>query len=107
MKARYDDRARELHQGLLRSGRASPIGHCGSLAAELDLDRLVQVAVSVAGRPELRSQLIEVSVPGAVEFIAEETSPVSPRSLLSGKTAVEDKSTAYVCVWTCLRRTDP
>ena len=29
--------------------RDRPIGHCGLLAAELDLDRLVQVAVNVAG----------------------------------------------------------
>ncbi len=94
----YDDRARDLIKAFSGAAARSPIGHCGLLAAELDLDRLVQIAVSVAGHPELRSQLMKLSVPGAVEFIAEETTPVSPRSLLSGKPAVGDKSTAYVCV---------
>ena len=94
----YDDRARDLIKAFSGAAARSPIGHCGLLAAELDLDRLVQIAVSVADHPELRSQLMKLSVPGAVEFIAEETTPVSPRSLLSGKPAVGDKSTAYVCV---------
>ena len=45
---RYDDRARDHRQSLFRRCRAGPVGHCGLIAAELDLDQLVQVAVNVA-----------------------------------------------------------
>ena len=48
-EGRYDDRARDLIRRFPERWHGRPIGHCGLLAAELDLDRLVQIAVSVAG----------------------------------------------------------
>jgi uncharacterized protein YyaL (SSP411 family) len=78
------------------SGQA-PIAYCGLLAAELDLDRLVQIAVGVTSGTDLRDELMKLSVPGALEFIGSAGSAKS-RSLLAGKTAAGDKSTAYVCV---------
>ena len=96
-ETRYDDRARDLVKAFSGAVARSPIGHCGLLAAELDLDRLVQIGVSVTGENELRSQLMKLSIPGAVEFLAEGTD-VGQRSLLSGKPSLGGKSTAYVCI---------
>ena len=96
-ETRCGDRARDLVKAFSGAVARSPIGHCGLLAAELDLDRLVQIGVSVRGENELRSQLMKLSIPGAVEFLAEGTD-VSQRSLLSGKPTLGGKSTAYVCV---------
>ena len=48
-ESRYDDRARDLVKAFSGAVARSPIGHCGLLAAELDLDRLVQIGVSVTG----------------------------------------------------------
>ena len=72
-------------------------GHPG-VAAALDLDQLVQVAVNVADGTELRSELMQLSMPGALEFATGGTVAASSRSLLAGKVAIGGKSTAYVCV---------
>jgi uncharacterized protein len=37
-------------------------------------------------------------MPGAVEFISETSPAVGDESALAGKTSIEGKSTAYVCV---------
>jgi uncharacterized protein YyaL (SSP411 family) len=97
-ESRYDDRARALVKAFSGAVARSPVGHCGLLAAELDLDALVQVAVSDVEGNDLRSALVRLSVPGALEFFAGTSAPVSPRSLLAGKTVIEGRSTAYVCV---------
>jgi uncharacterized protein YyaL (SSP411 family) len=96
--AAEDTRARQIAKVFAPSISGNPIAHCGLLAAELDLDRLVQVAVSVAKGPALRGELQQLSVPGALEFVTGTGVRVGPRSPLAGKTAVNGKSTAYVCV---------
>ena len=95
---RYDDRARELAAAFSGSVARAPTGHCGLIAAELDVDRFVQVAVIGAGGSDLRSVLRQMSMPGAVEFISETSPAVGDESALAGKTSIEGKSTAYVCV---------
>jgi hypothetical protein len=95
---RYDERARAIAKAFSSVVARGPVGHCGLLAAELDLDRLVQVAVSVTNGTALRGELHQLSIPGALEFIAEATAGIGPRSPLAGKTPIEGKSTAYVCV---------
>ena len=93
-----DTRARQIAAVFAPSVARSPVSHCGLLAAELDLDRLVQVAVSNTRDTALRGQLLQLSVPGALEFVADTSVGVSPLSPLAGKTAIDGKSTAYVCV---------
>jgi uncharacterized protein YyaL (SSP411 family) len=95
---RYDERARAIAKAFSATVARGPVGHCGLLAAELDLDRLVQVAVSVTNGTALRGELQQLSIPGALEFIAEATAGIGARSPLAGKTPIEGKSTAYVCV---------
>jgi uncharacterized protein YyaL (SSP411 family) len=96
-ESRYDERGRKLSKAFSASVTGAPIGHCGLLAAELDLDQLVQVAVSGKGGADLKSQLMRLSVPGALEFVSA-ASAAGSRSLLADKTALGGKSTAYVCV---------
>lgn len=95
--AEYDERARQLMKVFAPAVALGPIGHCGLLAAELDLDRLVQVAVSITDVTALRDELQQLSIPGALEFVAGSGVPAGPGSLLNGKTAINGKSTAYVC----------
>lgn len=95
---RYDSRARELMTAFAPAAARNPIGHCGLLAAELDRDRMVQVTVNVTGETELRDALMQLSIPGAIEFIGDATNGFDPRSPLAGKPAIHGKSTAYICV---------
>jgi uncharacterized protein YyaL (SSP411 family) len=97
-EADFDERARLLLKTFAPAMAAGPIGHCALLAAELDLDRLVQVAVSVTDGTALCGELRQLSIPGALEFVARPGGPAGPGSLLSDKTAINGKSTAYVCV---------
>jgi len=95
--ADYDARARELSAAFSPSVARSPVGHCGLLAAEFDLDGLVQVAVRGSDGSQLRGELQQLSVPGALEFVTA-GDDAGPGSVLAGKTAKNGKSTAYVCV---------
>src|SRR6185437_15159626 len=60
---RYDERARAIAKAFSSAVARGPVGHCGLLAAELDLDRLVQVAVSVTNGTALRGELQQLSIP--------------------------------------------
>jgi uncharacterized protein YyaL (SSP411 family) len=95
---RYDDRARNLVKAFSGAVERAPVGHCGLIAATLDLNRLIQIAVIVTNETALRSELMQLSMPGALEFATAGTTSVSSRSSLAGKTTVGGKSTAYVCV---------
>ena len=53
--------------------------------------------VELHNASKLRGELQQVSIPGALEFVAAELDP-GPGSPLAGKTAKNGKSTAYVCV---------
>jgi len=94
---RYDDRAGELVQAFSGVVARGPTGHCGLIAAELDLGRLVQVAVIGSSGCDLGAALRTTSAPGAIEFVTDAGS-FPPGSPLAGKTAIGGKSTAYVCV---------
>lgn len=93
----YDERAAELARVFSGAVARAPTGHCGLIAAELDLGRLVQVAVIGEGRSDLQKALTNISVPGAVSFISE-TGSFTEGSVLAGKASIGGKSTAYVCV---------
>lgn len=94
---KYDDRAAELAQVFSGPVARSPTGHCGLIAAGLDLGRLVQVAVIGSRKSDLQKALTDISVPGAVTFVSE-TGSFPDGSALAGKMSIDGKSTAYVCV---------
>ncbi|HET6388751.1 thioredoxin domain-containing protein [Hyphomicrobium sp.] len=96
-ETRYDDRARLLVEAFAGAVARSPTGHCGFLAAELDLDRLVQVSVIGSDRSFAKA-LHQLSVPGDVEFISETAPDLGAQSPLAGKASIGGKPTAYVCV---------
>ncbi|CAA2143195.1 thioredoxin domain-containing protein [Hyphomicrobium sp. ghe19] len=96
-ESRYDDRARELERAFAGSAARTPTGHCGLIAAELDLDRLVQVAVLGDSDDRLATVLRQISLPGDVEFIAATATSLSSQSALGGKSSIGGRSTAYVC----------
>ncbi len=97
--AAYDDRARRLSQAFASAVAHTPISHCALLAAELDADRVVQVAIQApAGPCDLRGELQRLSIPGALEFVGSSEAQSGQTSLLGGKTMIDGKSTAYVCV---------
>ncbi len=93
----YDERARAIIQAFAAATGAGPVGHCGLIAAGLDLDSLVQIAVSDTTGSDLRQALNCISIPGGLEFmLAEDGTGQLPLGLL-GKIALSGKSTAYVC----------
>ncbi|MBY0560642.1 thioredoxin domain-containing protein [Hyphomicrobium sp.] len=96
-ESRYDDRARELTRAFAGAVARAPTGHCGLIAAELDLDRLVQVAVIGGGDDRLATVLRNISLPGDVEFISATATSLSSQSALGGKSSIGGRSTAYVC----------
>ncbi|MFA5957343.1 thioredoxin domain-containing protein [Hyphomicrobium sp.] len=94
---RYDDRAVELTKVFSGAVARAPTGHCGLIAAELDLGRLVQVAVIGGGDADFQTALRTISVPGAVVFETG-TGSFPEGSAFVGKTSPDGKSIAYVCV---------
>lgn len=94
---RYDQRATDLVRAFAGVVARGPTGHCGLLASELDLDRLVQVAVIGTATSDLERTLRTTSLPGSIEIVSEaEAFPAG--SALAGKRSVDGKSVAYVCV---------
>jgi uncharacterized protein YyaL (SSP411 family) len=97
--AAYDDRARRLSQAFASAVAHTPISHCALLAAELDADRVVQVAIQAPPGPcDLRGELQRMSIPGALELVGASEAQSGQSSLLGGKSMIDGKSTAYVCV---------
>jgi uncharacterized protein len=67
-EAAYDSRARDLYAAFSAAVATGPVGHCGLLAAGLDLDYLVQIKVAGSNGPAMAEALHRLSVPGALEF---------------------------------------
>jgi uncharacterized protein len=66
--AAYDSRAREVYAAFSSAIAAGPVGHCGLLAAGLDLDSLAQIKIHGPDGTSLERTLRNLSVPGALEF---------------------------------------
>jgi uncharacterized protein YyaL (SSP411 family) len=96
-ETQYDERAAELADVFSGAVARSPTAHCGLMAAELDLSRIVQVAVIGGDAEQLTTVLESLSLPGAITFVTEGGS-FAEGSPLAGKAARDGKSTAYVCV---------
>ncbi len=98
---RYRDRAEAVLKAFAGAMRQNVLAHAGLLAAELDLiaPALIVLIVPQGGDARaLRHALNDVSLPGAVvqEVRAWEELPES--SPAHGKTAIDGKPTAYVCI---------
>ena len=64
----YDQRARDLIAAFSAAVAGGPVGHCGLLAAVLDLESLAQIKINGADTTGLRDVLHAVSMPGSLEF---------------------------------------
>ena len=67
-EAGFDRQARDLIAAFAGAVAAAPIGHCGLLAAALDLEQLAQIKVMGVEATKLDAVLRTLSVPGAIEF---------------------------------------
>lgn len=97
----YTDRAEKLIEMFGPAITSNPVAHAGMLSGALDrlAPALIVLMVPEGGDPaELRAALREASLPNVVvdEVWADETLPSS--SPASGKTPIDGKPTAYVCI---------
>jgi uncharacterized protein YyaL (SSP411 family) len=95
----YSDRAHALYNSYSGDIARAPIGHCGLLAAGLDLGRIAQIAVTAGDQPghaALQRTLYQRSVPGALEYCSQGNSAGAlPASIILKASA--GRSMAYVC----------
>jgi uncharacterized protein YyaL (SSP411 family) len=98
---RYRDRAEAVLKAFAGAMRENVLAHAGLLGAELDMfaPALVVFVVPEGGDARaLRRALNEVSLPGAVVQEVRAGQSLPPSSPAHGKTAIEGKPTAYVCI---------
>ena len=98
--AAYDSRARALYVAFQGDIAKGPVGHCGLLAASLDIETLTQVMVVAAANSQnaaLQQTLICTSNPGALEFLVKANGVQPSLPALEGKTNKSDKTMAYIC----------
>jgi uncharacterized protein YyaL (SSP411 family) len=74
------------------------ISHCGLVASIFDLNSPQQVAIVGGDAKPLLDALHAVSMPGALVLAVPDTTYLDASPLLQGKTAVQGKATAYVCI---------
>ncbi len=98
--ARYDSRANELYGAFQGDIAKGPVGHCGLLAASLDLRSLTQIVVVAAGDGQdaaMQRAVICTSNPGALEFSIKVSGLQLNLPALVGKLNNDGKTAAYVC----------
>ncbi|MEZ5873819.1 MAG: hypothetical protein R3D30_03015 [Hyphomicrobiales bacterium] len=99
--ARFAKRAEEILRRFGGAITANPVGHAGLLAAAFDAlaPQLVVIVMPRDGdaRP-LREGLHDVSLPNAVVIEVPQGEALPASSTAYGKTAVEGKPTAYICL---------
>jgi uncharacterized protein YyaL (SSP411 family) len=99
--ARYRDRAEAILRGFAGAMSENVLAHAGLLGAALDLaaPALVAIVVPEGGdATELRRALADVSLPNAVVMQVREGEALPESSPAHGKTAVDHKPTAYICI---------
>jgi uncharacterized protein YyaL (SSP411 family) len=102
-EARYRDRAEAILRGFARAMGENVLAHSGLLAATIDVvaPALVVLMVPDGDAMELRRALADVSLPNVVQEVraGEAGADALPESSPAhGKTAIEGKPTAYVCI---------
>ena len=104
----YMERAESTLRAFLPELAERATGHTGLLAAAIELTAPLQIVIIVAafssahkgGKAEapLMQVLAALSLPGAVQLVIQDDHQFAPASPLFGKTAIDGKPTAYVCV---------
>ena len=100
-EGRYRDRADAILRGFSGTMTANVLAHAGLLASLLDLmapAHIVLIAPKGKSTHALRRALADVSLPGAVVQEVREGESLPASSPAHGKTALEGKPTAYVCI---------
>ena len=100
-EARYAKRAEEIFKAFGAGIAANPVAHSGLLGAALDglAPSLIVVIVPQGGdAADLRAALRDVSLPNAVVQEIRQGEALPASSSAFGKTAVDGKPTAYVCL---------
>jgi uncharacterized protein YyaL (SSP411 family) len=98
---RYRDRAETIVKAFGADVVQNVFSHTGLLCGAMDVLAPAQIVFVVpegGEAHELRSALAQVSLPGAVVQEVSEAEAVSARSPAYGKTAIDGKPTAYVCI---------
>ena len=100
---RYRQRADAILRGFAGAMTANVLAHAGLLAASLDLmapAHIVLIAPEGQSTQALRRALADLSLPGAVVQVVREgdASALPASSPAHGKTAIDGKPTAYVCI---------
>ena len=98
---RYLERAEAILRAFAGPMAETLLAHMGLLAADLDLIAPAHIVVIVpegADAKELRRALSGVSLPGAVVQEVREGELLPASSPAHGKTAIDGKATAYVCI---------
>ena len=99
-EASYADRSERLYNCFQGDIARGPVGHCGFLAAGLDLAGLVQIVVTGGSSEKglgLRRVAVCTSTPGALEFLDPGSGARPLPVALGGKLDVAVTATAYVC----------
>jgi uncharacterized protein len=98
---RYRERAETLLHAVAGAVAENVFGHAGLLSAALDAITPAVIALIVpngGNARALRRALSDVSLPGAVVQEIANGAPLPAGSPASGKSAVDGKLTAYVCI---------
>ena len=99
-EAAFEKRARDLYNSFQMDLARAPVGHCGLIAAGLDLSGLAQIVISgsdLTTAAALRRTLHAKSVPGALEYLVSDMAGQGLPVAISAKAGTADKSMAYVC----------
>jgi uncharacterized protein len=98
---RYRDRAEAIVKGFSGAVAKNEFSHAGLLTSAIDLIAPAHIIIVVpesGDTRELRRALSDVSLPGAVVQDIREGESLAPTSPAHGKTAIDGKPTAYVCI---------
>jgi uncharacterized protein YyaL (SSP411 family) len=98
---RYRDRAEAIVKGFSGAVAKNVFSHAGLLTSAIDLIAPAHIIIVVpesGDARELRRALSDVSLPGAVVQDIREGESLAPTSPAHGKTAIDGKPTAYVCI---------
>ncbi len=94
----YDDDARQVVAAFGPAAASRPMGHCGLLAASLDLDDLIQVVITGLRSHDLANVVAVVSVPGAIELCSgASASGWAHVGGLAGKIDADGPAAGFVC----------
>jgi uncharacterized protein YyaL (SSP411 family) len=93
----YLDRAEAIPTAFSADLARNLISHCGLVASIFDLNAPQQVAIVGPLPQPLVEALHALSVPGALELVVPDPSPLASSPLLSDKTAIDGRAAAYVC----------